>query len=123
MRQCEDDGLVVDGPNGPQLFTLKSAEQPYRMLVEQMQEGALTLTPAGDILYCNRRFAELVGAGPESVIGGPVGRFVTHADPPLLAPALQTGRGKHDGHLLTAARRTGSALLFIGTFLAQGIES
>src|SRR5437879_1618981 len=57
IRQGEVDGLVVDGPNGPQLFTLKSAEQPYRMLVEQMQEGALTLTPAGDILYCNRRFA------------------------------------------------------------------
>src|SRR5438105_13315984 len=102
IRQGEVDALVVDGPNGRQLFTLKSAEQPYRMLVEQMQEGALTLTPAGDILYCNRRFAELVGAGPESVVGGPIGRFVTHADRPLLAQALQTGRGNDQGHLLSA---------------------
>ena len=123
IRQGEVDGLVVDGPNGRQLFTLKSAEQPYRMLVEQMQEGALTLTPAGDILYCNRRFAELVGVGPESVIGGPIGRFVTHADRPLLAQALQTGRGKHEGHLLTAEGRTVPALFSVGTFVAEGIES
>ncbi|HEU5263653.1 MAG TPA: hypothetical protein VFU34_03375, partial [Gaiellaceae bacterium] len=57
IRQGEVDALVVDGVNGPQLFSLKTAEQPYRMLVEQMQEGAVTLTPARDVLYCNRGFA------------------------------------------------------------------
>src|SRR5262245_66417341 len=70
IRQGEVDALVVDGPHGPQLFTLKTAEQPYRMLVEQMQEGAVTLTREGDVLYGNRRFAELVGATTESIVGG-----------------------------------------------------
>ena len=45
IRQGEVDARVVDGPHGPQLFTLKTAEQPYRMLVEQMQEGALRPKP------------------------------------------------------------------------------
>ena len=34
IRQGEVDALVVESPHGAQLFTLKSAEQPYRMLVE-----------------------------------------------------------------------------------------
>src|SRR4029450_8090987 len=76
IRQGEVDALVVGGPHGAQLFTLKTAEQPYRMLVEQMQEGAVTLTTAGDVLYCNRRFAELLGTGTESIVGGPIARFV-----------------------------------------------
>ena len=51
---------------------LKSAEQPYRLLVEKMQEGAVTLLRDGTILYCNARFAELAGMPLEEVIGAPV---------------------------------------------------
>jgi PAS domain S-box-containing protein len=123
IRQGEVDALIVDSPNGPQLFTLKSAEQPYRMLVEQMQEGALTLTAAGDILYCNRRFAELVGVGPETIVGGPIGRFLAEADRPLLAEALRAGRGRHEGCLLNAEGRAVPALFSVGTFVAEGVES
>jgi len=123
IRQGEVDALVVEGPLGPQLFTLKSAEQPYRMLVEQMQEGAVTLTPAGDVVYCNRRFAELVGVGPEAVVGGPIARFVAPADRALLDAALQAGRGRHEGHLLGIEDRLIPALFSVGTFVAEGVES
>jgi PAS domain S-box-containing protein len=123
IRQGEVDGLVVEGPNGPQLFTLKTAEQPYRMLVEQMQEGALTLTPAGDVLYCNRRFAELVGAAPEAIVGGPIGPFVAEADRPLLAAALRAGRGRYEGHALAFDGRTVPALFSVGSFVADGVQS
>jgi PAS domain-containing protein len=76
IRQGEVDALVVEGPNGPQVFTLRTADQPYRMLVEQMQDGAVTLTNAGDVLYCNARFAELVGHPCEKIVGGPIDRFI-----------------------------------------------
>jgi PAS domain S-box-containing protein len=123
IRQGEIDGLVVEGPQGPQLFTLKTAEQPYRMLIEQMQEGALTLTPVGDVLYCNRSFAELVTATPETIVGRPVAPFVAEADRPLLAAALRTGRGKYEGHVLTSDGRLVPALFSVGTFVAAGVES
>jgi two-component system, sensor histidine kinase len=123
IRQGEVDGLIVEGPNGPQLFTLKNAEQPYRMLVEQMQEGALTLTPAGDVLYCNRRFAELIGTAPETIVGGPIGPFVAEADRPLLAAALRAGRGRYEGHALAFDGRTVPALFSVGTFVADGVQS
>ncbi len=123
IRQGEVDGLIVEGPNGQQLFTLKTAEQPYRMLIEQMQEGALTLTPLGDVLYCNRRFAELVAATPETIVGRPVAPFVAEADRLLLAAALRTGRGTYEGHVLTSDGRLVPALFSVGTFVADGVES
>ena len=58
----EIDAFIVQGPRGEQVYCLRSAEQPYRTLVEEMQEGAAILTPAGDIVYCNRQFATLWGS-------------------------------------------------------------
>ena len=39
-----------------------NAEFPYRMMVESMNEGAVTLIPDGTIFYCNRRFGEMIQA-------------------------------------------------------------
>jgi PAS domain S-box-containing protein len=123
IRQGEIDALVVEGQHGPQLFTLKTAEQPYRMLIEQMQEGALMLTPSGDVLYCNRRFAELVAATPETIVGRPVAPFVAEPDRPFLAAALRAGRGKNVGHALTSDGRLVPALFSVGTFVVDGAEA
>jgi PAS domain S-box-containing protein len=123
IRQGEVDALVVDGVNGPQLFSLKTAEQPYRMLVEQMQEGAVTLTPARDVLYCNRGFAEMVGLRPEQIVGGSIDRFIAPADSARLAERLRARRGRYEGHVVTADGRQVPAYLSIGTFVADGVES
>ncbi|MGO8931332.1 MAG: PAS domain-containing protein [Limisphaerales bacterium] len=47
----EVDALVM----GEEVYTLKGAETPYRLLIESMNEGAATLAADGTILYCNRR--------------------------------------------------------------------
>ena len=41
IRHGEIDALVVEGAGGNQVYTLHSADEPYRNLVEQMQEGAV----------------------------------------------------------------------------------
>jgi PAS domain-containing protein len=61
IRHGEIDALVLEGAGGNQVYTLHTAEEPYRNLVEQMQEGAAVLTSRGEILYANARFAALVG--------------------------------------------------------------
>ena len=76
IRQGEIDALVVEGDRGSQVYTLHSAEEPYRQLVEQMQEGAVVLTGRGDIVYANARFAAMVGEPLESVLGSRLERFV-----------------------------------------------
>jgi PAS domain S-box-containing protein len=60
--------------------TLAGAELPYRILFDQMNEGAVTLTSNGLIVHCNRRFAEIVQTPLARVIGMPLRRFVSPAD-------------------------------------------
>jgi PAS domain S-box-containing protein len=69
IRSGTIDALVVQGPEGEQVFTLRGADQTYRALVEAMNEGAVTLTPEGTVLYCNQRFADIVETPLEKVIG------------------------------------------------------
>ena len=68
--------MVVGGPTGQQVYTLENADRPYRILVEQMQEGAATLGKDGTILYCNQRFAAIVRMPHENVIGNSIVRFM-----------------------------------------------
>jgi PAS domain-containing protein len=60
IRSGEVDAIAVDGPRGHQIYTLQSADQPYRILAERMSEGAAMLAAQGAILFCNRRLAEMV---------------------------------------------------------------
>src|SRR5580704_4008116 len=83
IRNGDVDAVVVSGADDvPRVYTLETADQTYRLLVEEMQEGALTLTRSGDILYCNRRLAELIETQPERVIGGSLARFIAAAEWP-----------------------------------------
>jgi signal transduction histidine kinase len=80
IRAGEIDAFVVEGAGGGKVYTLHSADEPYRNLVEQMQEGAVVLSSRGDILYSNRRFAAMVDEPIEAVIGSPFDRFVGESD-------------------------------------------
>lgn len=78
IRSGEVDALVIDGAGegDVRIYTLKGAEEPYRILVERMQEGALTVMANGDIVYANRCFAELVATPLERVSGRPLRSFI-----------------------------------------------
>jgi signal transduction histidine kinase len=73
IRSGEVDAVVVSGPNGSHVYSLSSVEQPYRVYVENMQEGALTISADGVILYANQRFADMLRQPLERVIGSPAG--------------------------------------------------
>ncbi len=62
IQSGEVDALMVSGRRGEQVVSLKGGEPSYRMLVEAMSEGAATLSRNGAVLYCNRRFAELMSS-------------------------------------------------------------
>jgi PAS domain S-box-containing protein len=92
IRNGDVDAVVVSGAdNVSRVYTLETADQTYRLLVEEMQEGALTLTRGGDILYCNRRLAELVETQLEQVIGGSLARFIAAADWPKVLELITSG--------------------------------
>lgn len=69
IRSGEVDAIVVSKGETLLVYTLEGADHPYRALIENIQEAALTLTRTGIILYCNTRFADLVKVPPEKVPG------------------------------------------------------
>jgi len=86
------DALVVESPDGEKIFTLQGADRPYRTFVETMNEGAVTLTLDSTIVYCNRRFADLVDAQLEQTFGRRFFEFVTPLDRPEFEALLAEGQ-------------------------------
>src|SRR5215212_7652634 len=69
IRQYMVDAFVVTRANGIQVVTLNEADFPYRIMVESMNEGAVTLIPDGTIFYCNPRFAQMIQRESQKLIG------------------------------------------------------
>ena len=69
IQSGEVDALMVSGRRGEQVVSLRGGEPAYRMLVEAMSEGAATLSRNGSVLYCNRRFAELIRKPAGKLVG------------------------------------------------------
>lgn len=69
IRAGEIDAIVVDGEKSPAIYTLKNAADPYRLIVEQMSEGALSISSDGLILYCNAAFARMMNEDRERLVG------------------------------------------------------
>ena len=95
IRTGEVDAVVTAGKDGLQVFTLEGADHAYRVLIESMNEGALTLTTNTTILYANQCFARMVKCPLEQVTGGSFGRFLSAADRATLR--LQVKRAARDG--------------------------
>jgi len=91
IRSGEVDALVVSGVDGEQVFTLKGADHSYRMLIEDMSEGALTLTVEGVILYANRSFAEMLKTSLEKVIGFAIHTWVAPDSQQIFKSLLRKG--------------------------------
>lgn len=69
IKTGQVDALVVHGKKGHELYTLKTADQTYRLFIEKMIEGAVTLDRQGTILYSNSQFASMVKLPLAVVIG------------------------------------------------------
>ncbi len=79
IKEGEVDAFALKRNNQSQIFTLESGDHGYRMLVENITEGAITLSEDGLIVYTNGYFYELLGVSYESVIGKQVFDFI-HPD-------------------------------------------
>jgi PAS domain S-box-containing protein len=89
IRTGEVDTVMVAGKEGSQVFTLEGAEHAYRVLMESMNEGALTLTADKMILYANQCFARMVKCPLEQVIGSSFRRFLSAEDRATLRPLMK----------------------------------
>jgi len=112
------DAVVVEGAAGHQVYTRQSADEPYRRLVEEMQEGAVVITGRGDILYANARFSALVGEPLESVVGGRMARFVNAPDRSDFEALLDAGSGRSRSRLIGSPAGTFEVSLSLTTTMS-----
>jgi two-component system, sensor histidine kinase len=122
IQQGEIDALVVEGINGSQVYTLHSADEPYRNLVEQMQSGAVVLTAHGEVVYANAHFAALVGEPLQSVSGSRFDRFVHPSDRDSVESLLDAGSGRRRCRLLGPESRSCEVSLSLTTTRAAAGE-
>src|SRR5690349_6015322 len=79
IREGEVDALVIDAPHGEVIYTLTSADYPYRLMIDEMNEGAVSVSPDSFILYSNRNFTSILGLSEGSVSnasGVPFGDYI-----------------------------------------------
>jgi diguanylate cyclase (GGDEF)-like protein/PAS domain S-box-containing protein len=69
MRNGEVDALLVPIAGTASPLLAAGADSIYRVLVETLQEGILTIDSKSDILFTNRRTGEILGCDPDSLLG------------------------------------------------------
>lgn len=96
IRAGEVDAIVVSSREGERVYTLKGADHPYRSIIEEMQEGAVTLTSDGVVLYSNKQLASMVSTPLNKVIGSSIYTYLDQANAKivegLLDPAAEEPR-------------------------------
>ena len=109
IARGEVDAFVVGDTDQKRVLLLAGAYQRYRQLVEHMQQGAVTCSPQGDILYANQRFAAMLEVPLSSLYAAPLDSYVAVPDRARLSAFLMlSARGsridvtlhRRDGHIV-----------------------
>lgn len=104
-----DAFVIGDKDEQKRVLLLAGAYQRYRQLVEHMQQGAVTCSPQGDILYANQRFAAMLDVPLSSLYAAPLESYVAAPDRSRLSAFLMlSARGsridvtlhRRDGHVV-----------------------
>jgi PAS domain S-box-containing protein len=108
IRRGEVDAAPPPGSGGGRVFALTDSKNVYRVIVETMNEAALTLDLDGTILFANQQFARLIQQAAEEVVGRKVSNFVAPGQDATLSRVLTQARtGASRGRLVMQAKASG----------------
>jgi PAS domain S-box-containing protein len=118
------DSLIIGPPGQEQVYTLASADRPYRLIVEAMNEGAATVSIRGVILDANPRLGSMTGRNATELTGTPVLDLIAEAHRPAFARLLdvavgESARGEVD--LTGSSGTTVPVLLAVSGFDLDGM--
>ena len=88
IRNGDVDAVLVAGEQGDQVYTLSGADVAYRQLIENMSEGAATLSTDGVILYANARLAEMLELPIDRIFGTNLRTYLSPEDQQTLDAIL-----------------------------------
>jgi two-component system NarL family sensor kinase len=93
LQNGEVDAIVASGPDGDCVYTLKGADEAYRLMIQTMAEGALTIAPDGLILFSNERLASILAIPHERMIGSSFHDFIVPEDADIFSELLAHKKG------------------------------
>jgi PAS domain S-box-containing protein len=76
IRDGSVDALVLNRDGKANIYSLESADYTYRILIENLGEGALSISEDGLVLYCNNYFSKLIGIPAHKIIGSYFNAYV-----------------------------------------------
>ncbi|MCG6551162.1 MAG: ATP-binding protein [Candidatus Magnetominusculus sp. LBB02] len=80
LRSGVVDAIVVTKKDGTKIYHIEDAAYVYQALVESMNEGAVTLTKEGVILYCNKAFADMMLIDYRNLVGVKLVSLISQED-------------------------------------------
>lgn len=127
IRTGQVDALVLKAANNEhEIYTLKSADQTYRVFIEKMAEGAVTIDSKGSVLYSNLRFALMLGLPLENVIGSQFETFVSPSFLKEFTHLIKKGwqaETKGEVSLVNVSKQEIPFLLSINTLPLNGVAT
>ncbi len=105
IRSGGVDAVLIGQPGAERIYTLTSAERPYKTIVDSMSEGALTVSARGIILFANRRFTQMIGTDLSQIVGV-LATLVQQDAFGRLDGLLAVGPGASPGLISSSSRRT-----------------
>jgi PAS domain S-box-containing protein len=85
------DALIIGSEKSHKIYSEKTSDEIYRILIERMNEGAVVLNTEGTILYCNAYFANMLGLPLQNTIGEKINRFLDHLSESQIETLLKQG--------------------------------
>jgi diguanylate cyclase (GGDEF)-like protein/PAS domain S-box-containing protein len=123
IRHGEVDALVVAAmPGQQQVFTLSNTDRPYRNFVENMSDGAATVSPEGIVLYANQALADLLASTCPQIVGQPLLDLMTDTSHRRLSEMLgpDSVGGSVEASLVTADAQTIPVLVGASSLAIDG---
>lgn len=84
------DAVVMGSPEQEQVYTLTSADRPYRVIVERMGEGAATVSELGVVLFANPQLAHFLGIDRDTMVGRDITDYIDAQQQDALDGLLET---------------------------------
>ena len=119
IRAGEVDAFAVSENNQPEIYTLQSGDYAYRILIEEIGEGAVNTTEDGLIVYTNSSFLELLGLPYKDVAGHFFREFI-HEDSVEKFEELfrESLRGRSNGEISLCVETKNNLRIYFSYFTA-----
>ena len=117
------DALVRSDKNKLKIYTEIASDKTYRVLVEKMHEGAVTVDKEGTILYANFYFSNMVKFPLQKITGTKFTSFIAHSSAESLDSLLTQGwekAVKGEVYINSKDDKTIPVLVSANTFLLDG---